>query len=174
MAWVARRHGSALPSAARAAALVLALAAPVGAQGTGEVFGDWELACPDEGDCTLSQANAEPGTDNVRMRSVFTAPGGERLLLSVTVPSSVLLSEGPWLTVDGVYLGALDYVNCTSGCLARTFVTAGEATMLAAGSRGVVTVTTSAGQRIGIPVSLNGLTAGLTALLGAGAGEAAP
>lgn len=161
MGQAARRRGWALPSAA---SLALGLALPVWAEEAPQVFGDWEMACAEAG-CTLSQANAEAGTDNIRMRTEFSLTARDRLLLSVTVPAAVLLTEGPWLTVDGLYLGKLDYVSCTGGCLSRAYFSGAEIGLLAGGQRAVVTVTTSAGQRLGIPVSLDGLAAGLTALL---------
>lgn len=165
MAQAARRRGWALPSAARAT--VLALALPVWAQDTPQVFGDWEMACA-EALCTLSQANAEAGTGNIRMQTEFSLPAPDRLLLSVTVPTAVLLSEGPWLTVDGLYLGKLDYVSCTGGCLSQAYFSGAEIGLLAGGQRAVVTVTTTGGQRLGISVSLAGLTEGLTALVETG------
>jgi invasion protein IalB len=75
-----------------------------------------------------------------------------------------LLTEGPWLTVDGLFIGPLTYVTCAGGCLARTAYTEAQFTLIAQGQRGVVTVITNTGQRIGVALSLAGLPEAAKAL----------
>ena len=112
----------------------------------------------------LTQANVESGTDNVRMRSAVSLSSDNRVLLSVTLPTAVLLTDGPWLTVDGVFVGELEYLTCASGCLARTGFHPGAFGLISGGSRGIVTVISNSGQRIGVTLSLSGLADGVTAL----------
>lgn len=128
------------------------------------VFGDWEMTCVDDEPCKLTQANVESGTDNVRMRSAVSLSSDNRVLLSVTLPTAVLLTDGPWLTVDGVYVGELEYITCASGCLARTSYNWAAFGLISSGSRGIVTVISNSGQRIGVTLSLSGLADGVTAL----------
>jgi invasion protein IalB len=128
------------------------------------VFGDWEMTCAADEPCKLTQANVESGTDNVRMRSAVSLSSDNRVLLSVTLPTAVLLTDGPWLTVDGVFVGELEYITCASGCLARTSYHPGAFGLISGGSRGIVTVISNSGQRIGVTLSLSGLADGVTAL----------
>lgn len=129
------------------------------------VFGAWEMTCVDDEPCKLTQANVESGTDNVRMRSVVSLGSDNRVLLSVTLPTAVLLTDGPWLTVDGVYVGELEYITCASGCLARTSYYRAAFGLISSGSRGIVTVVSNSGQRIGVTLSLSGLADGVTELV---------
>lgn len=129
-----------------------------------EVFGDWEMTCVDDEPCKLTQANVESGTDNVRMRSAVSLSSDNRVVLSVTLPTAILLTDGPWLTVDGVYVGELEYITCASGCLARTSYSPAAFNLISSGSRGIVTVVSNSGQRIGVTLSLSGLVDGVTAL----------
>lgn len=144
--------------------LGLLFAAPAPAQEAENVvvFGDWERVCTDEGRCTFSQANADPETGDIRMRTEISALSDTQTLLSVIVPDSVLLTEGPWLTVDGLYVGELNYVRCPGGCLARMVFTPQQFQLVAGGTRAVITVT-AGGQRVGLVISMDGLQTGLAA-----------
>ena len=146
---------------ARAAGLVLCLAGPSDAQT--EIFGDWERNCAPDEPCTFTQANADAETNDVRMRTEISLVAPGQILMSVVVPDSVLLTEGPWLTVDGIYVGELNYVRCPAGCLARILFTEAQFNLVANGTRAVITVTSN-GQRVGLVISLDGLLEGLTSL----------
>jgi len=173
MATVGRRRDLDLPSATKQAFLALALTCvlPAAARAedavSKETFGDWDYTCVADGACTLTQANVEKGTENVRMRTEIARLTSGQVVLSVTLPENLLLTEGPWLTVDGLFIGPLTYLTCgDGGCTARAAYTAAQFGLLAKGARGVVTVITNSGQRIGVAMSLNGLTNGLSRLTG--------
>lgn len=126
-------------------------------------YGDWERTCAEGGECILSQANADPETDDIRMRTEISVVSDSQILMSVVVPDTVMLTEGPWLTVDGIYVGELNYIRCSQGCVARVLFTPEQFRLVANGNRGAITVT-AAGQRIGIVVSFDGLAEGLVTL----------
>lgn len=145
-----------------AGALALFQVAPAAAQSFAEtkIFGDWQRNCVDVSSCTLTQANASPGTDDIRMRTEISVVAETGILISVIVPESVLLTEGPWLTVDGVFVGAFTYVRCANGCLAQILFPDQQFRLVSGGNRGVVTVSVG-GRRVGLVLSLNGLEDGL-------------
>lgn len=146
-----------------AAALLLTTAPNAQTAGEPTVFGDWERTCITGPDCTFTQANADAATNDIRMRTEISIVSDTQILMSVIVPGSVLLTEGPWLTVDGIYVGELNYVRCSSGCLARILFTDQQFSLVSGGSRGVITVTAN-GQRVGLVVSMDGLQEGLASL----------
>ena len=127
------------------------------------VFGDWQQFCTADGACRLTQANADPETEDIRMRTEFSRVAENQILMRVIVPNSVLLVDGPWLTVDGVYVGELNYVRCSSGCEATIIFTNAQIRQVVGGNRGVITVT-AGGQRVGIVISLDGLAEGITSV----------
>ncbi|ABD54943.1 invasion associated locus B family protein [Jannaschia sp. CCS1] len=146
-------------------ALVLCHIAPAAAQSPDQstVFGDWERVCSTDGACVFSQANADADTNDIRMRTEISRVSDTQILMSVVVPDSVLLTEGPWLTIDGIYVGELNYVQCPGGCLARILFTDQQFRLVSGGTRGVITVT-AGGQRVGLVVSMDGLQDGLASL----------
>ena len=144
--------------------LVLALlqTAPADAQTSAEpeIFGSWQRTCLDGASCKLAQANADPKTNDIRMRTEISMVSDNGILMSVIVPDSVLLTEGPWLTVDGVFVGELNYVRCSNGCLARILFTYQQFRLVSGGNKGVIAVT-AGGERVGLVISMNGLEDGL-------------
>lgn len=136
--------------------------APALAQDAGSVtYGDWEQHCNVAGRCVLSQANADAITGDIRMRTEISLDTDDQVLFSVTVPASVLLTEGPWLTVDGVFIGELTYTQCPNGCRASIIFTREEFSLVHSGERGVITVSAT-GRRIGMILSLDGLAEGVS------------
>lgn len=136
------------------------------------VFGDWEKRCiaRAEGgqECRLIQINKNAANGNVVMRSELAVSGEGNLVVLFGVPLSISLNEGPWLTVDGVYVAELSYERCTaSGCNAIGVFGRFETTFLLKGKRAVVTLQPQNGVRVGIPVSLDGLPEAYGALLSA-------
>lgn len=105
------------------------------------------------------------------MRTDVALTSGDGLILSVRVPSNVLLSEGPWLTVSGVYMAELEYVHCASGCTATVVLPSDLAQGLLSASDGMITVISIDQSRRGIPVSLVGLNDALTVPEGAATSE---
>lgn len=124
-------------------------------------FGAWERLCAADGGCILSQVNRRPGTDDTVMRTDIAPLDGGGLLVAVRVPSAVRLDEGPWLTVEGVFVTALSFRNCAAGCVASATLPPGLAASLLSGGRAVVSLVALDGARIGIPVQLDGLRDGL-------------
>ena len=94
------------------------------------------------------------------MRTEISMVSDNGILMSVIVPDSVLLTEGPWLTVDGVFVGELNYVRCSNGCLARILFTYQQFRLVSGGNKGVIAVT-AGGERVGLVISMNGLEDGL-------------
>jgi len=127
------------------------------------VFGDWERSCSEGESCTFTQANADAETNDIRMRTEISMVSDTQILMSVIIPDSVLLTEGPWLTMDGIYVGELNYVRCSGGCLAQVLFTDQQFQLVSSGNRGVITVS-AGGRRVGIVVSMDGLQAGLASM----------
>ena len=131
-------------------------------------YGDWELKCvkglAGGTQCSISQLNKRRDTGDVVMRSEITSTGKDGLLLSIIVPQDVLLTSGPWLTIDGLYVDKLTYLSCKGGCIATLPLDQSRLPLLLHGNRGVLTVTLNSGQRIGISLSLKGITKAIKAL----------
>ena len=172
MVSVALPHGSGCPLAARLAAPVslcaLLILQPIYGQAQENpqealetrVFGDWQQSCTADGTCRLTQANVDSETEDIRMRTEFSRVAENQILMRVIVPNSILLVDGPWLTIDGVYVGKLNYVRCSSGCEATIIFSNTQIRQVVGGNRGVITVT-AGGQRVGIVISLDGLADGI-------------
>lgn len=126
-------------------------------------FGDWERTCRAGVQCVLSQSNADSGSGDIRMRTEISLPSHKQVLMSVVVPNIVILTEGPWLTVDGIFVSELKFVNCQNGCLARVLFTNPMFGLVTGGKRGIVTVS-AGGQRIGLVLSMDGLAEGLQSI----------
>ena len=141
-----------------AAALLLA-----GAAHAGTSYGDWNVTCPDGKPCMAEQINQNRKSGKTVMRTDI-APVKGGFFVQVQVPSAVRLDEGPWLTVDGVFVTALKYETCTDGCVARVALPAARASALTQGKSAMVTVTGLDGRRIGIPLMPTGLDKALAAI----------
>ncbi|MEL7465165.1 MAG: invasion associated locus B family protein [Pseudomonadota bacterium] len=165
------------------AALIAALPFAGSAQETapsparnGAVFGDWTLRCVAEGvgetTCALVQRLAQAETNafvaEVGLSRVATAEG-DRTLIAVVTPEGTALNLRPAYLIDeAVEQVALTWRTCANGrCRAAAVLTDGQEAALKAGER-----MTLAYQFFGqaaplrLPLSLSGVTAGLTALGG--------
>lgn len=120
----------------------------------------WQQQC-DGSTCIASQINVNADGDAV-MRTDIAAGPDKSLILSVRVPDKILLSEGPWLTVSGVYIAEMEYVHCANGCIATVILPESTSSGLLTATEAMVTVVNLDGSRRGIPVSLTGLSASLT------------
>lgn len=153
-----RRFGSGSASVGKrlavAAVMLFASAAVAQAQDT-----FWDSAC-DAGVCVASQINVNAEGDAVMRTDITSYPDGSALF-SVRIPNAVLLGEGPWLTVGGVYLAEMAYVHCANGCIATATLSPDLATGFYLDADAVVTVVGLDRSRRGIPVSLRGLAAAL-------------
>jgi len=133
-------------------------------------FGDWEKSCVARAtggeDCRLIQFNQNSATGNTIMRSEIAVSNDGTMLVLFTVPLGMDLGAGPWLTVDGIFIEKLAYERCTSdGCNAIGRFTRSGISYLLNGTGAIVTLQPQIGVRVGVPVSLNGLSEGYTALL---------
>ena len=147
----------------RAIILATALLPAIACAQDGAVFGAWERICTPDATCYLSQVNQRPETGETVMRTDVAPVDGGGVIVAVRVPSAVSVTEGPWLTVEGVYIGELTYQHCASGCVASATLPAGLAAALTSDGNAVVTLVTLEGARVGVPILLDGLGAGLSA-----------
>lgn len=150
------------------ASLILALitVGAAHAQDT-RAFGDWDEICTDA-TCVLAQQTQRPNSDDIILSSEFRVdPATDTVTMRVRVPRQVDLRQGPWLTIDGLFVGKMTYLNCEIGC--SSFVRFDRAAIdgLLVGERGMITVIGTRGTRLGLPFSLQGLRAGLMAQLSA-------
>ncbi len=102
-----------------------------------------------------------PESDDIVLQTDFSLSAAGDVLLSIRVPTAVDLRAGPWMTVDGLYATELEYVTCASNCQAVTAFKSGAIDGLLAGTNALITVVGMDGGRIGMKISLNGLSAGL-------------
>lgn len=127
-----------------------------------ESFGSWDVTCSDDKICLAEQVNQDKTGETVMRTDIAPVDGG--LVLQVKVPAKVRLTEGPWLTVDGVYISDLKFENCANGCLARVALPSARAAALTQGKQAMITVTGLDGRRIGIPLLPTGLSDAITSI----------
>lgn len=115
----------------------------------------WELIC-ENNTCAAVQLNANADGRAV-MRTEVVRNGDNSLLISVRLPNAVMINDGPWLTVSGVYLSEMEYLNCFQGCVASVALPVNLAEGLLSASEAVVTVIGMDKTRRGVPINLVGL-----------------
>lgn len=109
------------------------------------------------------QETRRSGSDDIILRSEFTrAPAAGNVVMTVQVPRSVDLRTGPWLTIDGLYITEMTYFDCRDSCRAVTMFDASAVDGVLQGRNGMITVIGLDGSRIGLRLSLAGLSEGLT------------
>ena len=129
------------------------------------VFGDWEEICTDT-KCVLAQETQRPNSDDVILSSTFNVERKtDTVIMRVNVPRQVDLRQGPWLTIDGLFVAQMSYVNCENSCLSVVLFDRSSIDGLLVGDRGMITVIGTSGTRLGLPFSLKGLRDGLIAQL---------
>lgn len=154
----------------RRAGVLLALLLPAAlaaAEGAGvRAFRDWALRCPTGASCSLEQRIFTPGAETPLMLLSLQRAGGERrLMAAVRVPLNVVLPEGVAIAVDGDAPQKVPFHHCReAGCFAIFPVPEPLARRLRAGTTATLTVQLLDGNRLGLPASLLGITAGLRAL----------
>jgi len=161
-------------SMAAVAAVLLTTAVPALGQDQedDQTFGDWQIRCDPVADgeqCALSQWVQAENIDGVELRAFFFEPpeDEEALLLSVLVPLNVILTRRLGLRIDDGELMQFDFIRCSdAGCLVSIAVDDELLTSFRQGGEALFVIYFEDDTGIGIPVSLDGLTAGLEELRG--------
>jgi len=133
--------------------------------------GDWQIRCerplgaPAE-QCALIQNVEAADRPNVSLTVIFleTADGQARIL-RVLAPLGVLLPPGLGLSIDNNEVGFAGFVRCTDvGCIAEVELDDGLLERFQAGQNATFVIFQTPEEGIGIPISLDGFTAGFEAL----------
>jgi invasion protein IalB len=145
------------------------------AKNESEDFKDWQLICQEGLPCRLEQRiyMEKPEQDKQPQRllqiSFLVDPGEKkgdrRLLANAITPLGILLPAGVGLAVDQGEEKRYQLHLCdVGGCLARFLVDEPLRQQLQMGKQARVRFFLPDGRGIGVPVSLQGVTAGLRAL----------
>jgi invasion protein IalB len=134
-------------------------------------FGDWQLRCETPAgakteQCAIVQNVAAEDRPNVSLVIIVlkTADGKSRLL-RVVAPLGVLLPSGLGLKIDQADIGRAGFVRClTTGCVAEVVMEDNLVTQMKGGKTATFIVFQTPEEGVGIPVSLNGFSAGFDAL----------
>lgn len=146
--------------------------APAHAQG--EVrsnHGDWQMRCDTppgaaSEQCALIQNVTASDRENVGLSVIVLRTADKQArILRVLAPLGVLLPSGLGLRVDNADIGRAGFVRCLpNGCIAEVILEDELLTKLKAGSQATFIIFQTPEEGIGIPISLNGFSAGFDAL----------
>lgn len=136
-----------------------------------EQYGDWQLSCDTPPgasfeQCAIIQNVTAEDQPNVGLSVIVlkTADNKARLL-RVLAPLGVLLPNGLGLNIDGTDMGRVAFVRCLpNGCIAEVVMDDALIDTLSKGATAIFIVFKTPEEGIGIPVSLNGFSAGYEAL----------
>jgi invasion protein IalB len=150
----------------------LSMASSSFAQGTvRSQHGDWQMSCDtppgaSKEQCAIIQnVQAEDQPNAGLSVIVLKTADGEARLLRILAPLGVLLPNGLGLNVDGTDLGRVAFVRCLpNGCVAEVVLDDSLIDTLSKGAEAIFVVFKTPEEGIGIPVSLNGFSAGFAAL----------
>ena len=161
-----------LPLAALLGAICVAV--PAAAQQAGSVratHGAWSIICDTPGgatteQCALMQNVVAEDRPEVGLSVVVLRTADNRAeILRVLAPLGVLLPNGLGLNVDGNDIGRAYFVRCfQDGCYAEVILEQPLLDTLKTGQAATFIVFQTPEEGIGIPVDLNGFTAGFDAL----------
>lgn len=133
--------------------------------------GDWQLSCDtppgaSSEQCAIIQTVTAENQPNVGLRVVVLKTADQQFeILRILAPLGVLLPNGLGLNVDGQDMGRVAFVRCMpEGCIAEVIMDDTLKSVLSAGENAIFVVFKTPEEGIGIPVSLNGFTAGFAAL----------
>jgi invasion protein IalB len=170
------RSGSFLARAAAVTGIVLGALT----QGTlpalsqGEVrsaHGDWQMRCDTppgaSGEqCALIQNVTAADRENVGLSVIVLKTADKQArILRVLAPLGVLLPSGLGLRVDNADIGRAGFVRCLpNGCIAEVILEDDLLTKLQSGGQATFIIFQTPEEGIGIPISLNGFSAGFDAL----------
>lgn len=169
---------SRMSSLGTALALLLAAAAtpflPVSAAAQGEVkstHGDWQMRCDTppgaaSEQCALIQNVTAEDRENVGLSVIILKTADKQArILRVLAPLGVLLPSGLGLRVDDADIGRAGFVRCLpNGCIAEVILDDTLIDKLKSGSQATFIIFQTPEEGIGIPISLNGFSAGFAAL----------
>ncbi|GGB52356.1 hypothetical protein GCM10011316_25490 [Roseibium aquae] len=161
-----------LGKAAMTFALVASLGSPALAQGEVKAtHGDWQLRCDTppgaSGEqCALIQNVTAEDRENVGLSVIVLKTADQQArILRVLAPLGVLLPSGLGLRVDDVDIGRAGFVRCLpNGCIAEVILEDELLGKLRAGAQATFIIFQTPEEGIGIPISLNGFSAGFEAL----------
>lgn len=167
---------STLPKLAAAAAIGLTAFAhslqPASAQGEIRAnHGDWQMRCDTppgaaSEQCALIQNVTAADRENVGLSVIILRTADKQArILRVLAPLGVLLPSGLGLKVDGNDIGRAGFVRCLpNGCIAEVILEDELLNQLKSGSQATFIIFQTPEEGIGIPISLNGFSAGFDAL----------
>lgn len=128
--------------------------------------GDWSIECvqnPQAGRlCRMVQNIKDPKNGNPLMEVVVAKPPGQQdAILSLRAPLGVWLRPGLTISVDGGRADNVNFEFCLKGCcLAQTKLSTGKINAMKRGSKAVVGMQNIRRQKLNLPISLRGFTAG--------------
>lgn len=133
--------------------------------------GDWQIRCerpvgaPGE-QCALIQNVEAADRPNVSLTVLFLLTADRQArILRVLAPLGVLLPPGLGLSIDANEIGVAGFVRCLpDGCIAEVELDDGLIERFEAGGTATFVIFQTPEEGIGIPISLDGFTAGFAAL----------
>ncbi len=160
------------------ASLALALSLSTGsflpAAAQGEIkstHGDWQMRCDtppgaSSEQCALIQNVTAADRENVGLSViVLKTADNQARILRVLAPLGVLLPSGLGLRVDDADIGRAGFVRCLpNGCIAEVILEDALIEQLRSGAQATFIIFQTPEEGIGIPISLNGFSAGFAAL----------
>ncbi|QFT33697.1 Invasion associated locus B (IalB) protein [Labrenzia sp. THAF82] len=145
---------------------------PAAAQGeVRSAHGDWQMRCDtppgSTGEqCALIQNVTAADRENVGLSVIILKTADKQArILRVLAPLGVLLPSGLGLRVDNADIGRAGFVRCLpNGCIAEVILEEDLLTKLQGGGQATFIIFQTPEEGIGIPISLNGFSAGFDAL----------
>jgi invasion protein IalB len=145
---------------------------PAASQGeVRSTHGDWQMRCdtpPGAADeqCALIQNVTAADRENVGLSVIVLKTADKQArILRVLAPLGVLLPSGLGLRVDNADIGRAGFVRCLpNGCIAEVILEDDLLTKLKSGGQATFIIFQTPEEGIGIPISLNGFSAGFDAL----------
>nr|WP_235867082.1 invasion associated locus B family protein [Roseibium marinum] len=145
---------------------------PVLAQGeVRSAHGDWQMRCDtppgaSSEQCALIQNVTAADRENVGLSVIILKTADKQArILRVLAPLGVLLPSGLGLRVDNADIGRAGFVRCLpNGCIAEVILEEDLLTKLQTGAQATFIIFQTPEEGIGIPISLDGFSAGFEAL----------
>jgi invasion protein IalB len=135
------------------------------------VHGDWQMRCDtppgaSSEQCALIQNVTAEDRDNVGLSVIVLKTADKQArILRVLAPLGVLLPSGLGLRVDDADIGRAAFVRCLpNGCIAEVILQDDVVGKLRGGKQATFIIFQTPEEGIGIPISLNGFSAGFDAL----------
>ena len=135
------------------------------------VHGDWQMRCDTppgaaSEQCALIQNDTAEDRENVGLSVIVLKTADKQArILRVLAPLGVLLPSGLGLRVDDADIGRAGFVRCLpNGCIAEVILQDDLVGKLKGGKQATFIIFQTPEEGIGIPISLNGFSAGFDAL----------